>query len=146
MLSTPSAIERRPFLPTTSPPAQLAGFEIEHAVQRMLGRPELWWEAVGLFIQHFADWESQWQASRGDAVAEGKCVHALRSAAANVGANHLACVAAVLEELLVKAAGNTAPAAIPPSLRFHLQDCFRAVWRTATDAFFGPHGYPTPRC
>lgn len=130
------------FTPPLPPPTQLAGFEVDYAVGRMLGNPDMWWQAVGLFIQHFADWDNQWQASRGNPQAESKCVHALRSAAANVGANHLSCVAGVLEELLLKAADGQPGPAIPPSLRFYLQDCFKQVWRTATDAFFGQHGYP----
>ena len=134
--------ETAPITTPTPPPAQLPGFEVDYAVNRMLGRPELWWQAVGLFIQHFADWENQWLATRHDLTAEGKCVHALRSAAANVGANHLCCVAGILEELLAKAAAGQARTTVPPSLRFHLQDCFREVWRTATDAYFGDQGYP----
>ena len=141
MVNIFATAETSSFSTPTPPPVHLPGFEVDYAVNRMLGQPELWWQAVGLFIQHFADWENQWQATRGDLAAEGKCVHALRSAAANVGANHLCCVAGVLEELLAKAVGGQARA-VPPSIRFHLQDCFREVWRTATDAYFGSQGYP----
>lgn len=99
----------------------------------MLGQPELWWAAVGLFVDHFAGWELAWQKVHGDDPAELKKVHALRGAAANVGANQLACAAAVLEELIVmRQAGRTTP--IPPSVRWYLRACFREALRTASEA------------
>ena len=46
MTSDPTSLSR----PVTSIPAHLPGFEVERAVERMLGRPELWWQALGLFV------------------------------------------------------------------------------------------------
>jgi HPt (histidine-containing phosphotransfer) domain-containing protein len=114
-------------------PSSLKGFDVDAAVERMLGQTELWWAAVGLFVQHFADWEGLWLAARGDDAQECKKVHALRSAAANVGANKLACAAAVLEELIaMRLAGKNV--VIPPSVRWYVQDCFREVWSSASEA------------
>ncbi|MGE5471505.1 MAG: hypothetical protein ACM3X0_11970 [Bacteroidota bacterium] len=114
-------------------PSALKGFSIGPAVARMLGQTGLWWEAVGLFVEHFANWENDWLASRGDDALEQKKVHALRSAAANVGADRLACAAAVLEELIeIHRTGKAVD--IPPSVRWYLQDCFREAWRAAADA------------
>lgn len=122
---------------SSSPPSTLPGFEVAHAVDRMLGQPTLWWEAVGLFIQHFAQWEADWQATQGNHEAERRCVHALRSGAANVGADQLASVAGVLEELLAKrCVGQAAP--IPQSVREYLKACFRESWQTAADAYYAP--------
>lgn len=114
-------------------PAFLTGFDVEAAVQRMLGQPELWWQAVELFVAHFEAWEASWLAARGDDAAERRMVHALRSAAANVGAGKTACAAAVLEELLGMRLGGK-PVDIPPSVRWYLQDCFREAWQAAADA------------
>lgn len=117
-------------------PTSLHGFDVAPAVDRMLGQPELWWQAVGLFVEHFAEWEPAWLATRGDDAAESRQVHALRSAAANVGASHLSCVATVLEELLsIRLAGR--PVSVPASLRWYLQDCFREVWQSAAEARLG---------
>jgi len=114
-------------------PLSLKGFDVELAIERMLGQPELWWEAVGLFVQHFSAWENEWLAARGDDELERKKVHALRSAAANVGANKLSCAAAVLEELIsMRLAGKRV--IIPSSVRWYVQDCFREVWHSASDA------------
>lgn len=116
-----------------SAPLSLNGFDVGSAVERMLGQSELWWEAVGLFVQHFAAWDEDWLASRGNDEVERKKVHAIRSAAANVGANKLSCAAAVLEELLmIRLSGR--PVEIPPSVRWYVQDCFREVWQSASDA------------
>ena len=89
-------------------PLTLNGFDVGLAVERMLGQSDLWWQAVGLFVQHFATWERDWLASRGDDAVECKKVHALRSAAANVGATRLSCAAAVLEELIEIRSGGAA--------------------------------------
>ena len=67
-------------------PSSLAGFNVDAAVGRMFGRRELWWETVELFFAHHATWENEWLLSRGDDALERKKVHALRSAAANIGA------------------------------------------------------------
>lgn len=120
--------------PTTPPPPrELPGFDVANAVARMLDQPQLWWEALGLFVQHFADWEAEWSAAQGNNDAERRCVHALYSGAANVGASHLSCVAASLEALLIKRCNGQATP-IPPSIRWYLKDCFRATWRTAASA------------
>jgi HPt (histidine-containing phosphotransfer) domain-containing protein len=116
-----------------NPPGNLAGFNVPDAVDRMLGQPTLWWEALGLFVHHFADWESEWQASQGNNEAERRLVHALRSSAANVGADHLSCIAATLEELLAKRCVGQGTA-VPPSVRWYLKDCFRETWRNAAAA------------
>jgi len=114
-------------------PSSLNGFDVEAAVERMLGQADLWWAAVELFVQHFANWEAEWQAACGDDALECKRVHALRSAAANVGANKLSCAAAVLEELLkMRMAGKGVQ--VPSSIRWYLRDCFREAWRSASEA------------
>lgn len=114
-------------------PVSLKGFDVDTAIERMLGQPVLWWEAVGLFVQHFSAWEGEWLAARGDDELERKKVHALRSAAANVGANKLSCAAAVLEELIaIRQSGK--PVFIPSSVRWYLQDCFREAWQSASAA------------
>lgn len=117
-------------------PARLPGFEVEHAVERMLGRPELWWQALALFVEHFADWEKRWDNALSPDE-ERRCIHALRSAAANVGAHHLSCVAGALETLLARQAAGD-PIAPPPFLRDHLRSSFRELWQTACLAHFGP--------
>jgi HPt (histidine-containing phosphotransfer) domain-containing protein len=117
-----------------SVPRTLDGFDVTAAVGRMLDQPMLWWQAVGLFVEHFADWERAWQDSIGDEAKEQKCVHALRSAAANVGATALSEAAAALEaQLLMGLAGNTMP--IPESLRQHLLDSYRQTWLSAAGAW-----------
>lgn len=67
----------------------------------MLDRPELWWQAVELFFAHFDGWSDAWRTSIGDDAAERKQVHALRSAADNIGAVRLAAQAARLEKALL---------------------------------------------
>ena len=118
---------------TPEPPTAIAGFDVAQAVDRMLGQPTLWFDALHLFVQHFANWESDWENAQGDDSAERRCVHALRSGAANVGANQLSAVAAVLEELLARrCVGQTE--VIPESARIYLKDCFREDWQAAADA------------
>lgn len=114
-------------------PRQIKGFDVAAAVERMLGREDLWWEALGLFLQHYATWEKEWLAARGDDALECRLVHAMRSAAANVGASRLSCAAAVLEELL-QINLNGRAVTIPSSVRWYLQDCWREVWREASRA------------
>lgn len=71
---------------------------------------------------------------RGNDAEERRVVHAMRGAAANVGANRLACAAAVLDDLLLlRLAGQQV--AIPPAIRWYLQDCWREVWPVAVDAY-----------
>lgn len=117
-----------------SVPAALEGFDVTAAVERMLDQPPLWWAAVGLFVEHFAYWEEGWLKSIGNDSLEQKNVHALRSAAANVGAAALSASAASLEaQLLRRMAGETAE--IPAEIRQCLQESFRKVWRTASVAW-----------
>ena len=118
---------------TSEPPTAIAGFDVAQAVARMLGQPTLWFEALHLFVQHFANWEVDWQKAQGDDASERKCVHALRSGAANIGANQLSAVAAALEEFLaLRCAGQTE--VIPESSRADLKECFRQDWQAAADA------------
>lgn len=114
-------------------PRSLDGFDVLAAVERMLDQPTLWWEALGLFVEHFAAWEQSWQACIGDDALERKRVHAVRSAAANVGAVHLAAAAGALEDcLLRRVAGGSAE--IPASSRQQLQESFRHAWAAAASA------------
>ena len=129
-----SASTARP--PSSPPPESLPGFEVACTVERMLGRPELWWQAVALFVEHFADWEKQWTAAA-TTCDEQRCVHALRSAAANVGAHHLACIASVLETLLNRQIAGDTQVQIPFSVRQYLRESFRQLWQTAAHACFG---------
>lgn len=100
----------------------------------MLNQPALWWQAVGLFVAHFADWEAQWQGSIGDDALERKRVHALRSAAANVGAHQVAASAGVLEScLLARLAGGAEE--VPDALRGRLLADFRRAWQGAAEAW-----------
>lgn len=103
------------------------------AVERMLGQPVLWWQAVGLFVEHYANWEVVWQASIGDDAEERKRVHAIRSAAVNVGAVRLSETAGVLEDLLLeRLAGGSK--LVPDDLRQRLGDEFRQSWLAAANA------------
>ncbi|NTV71190.1 MAG: Hpt domain-containing protein [Azonexaceae bacterium] len=100
----------------------------------MLDQPMLWWQALGLFVEHFAGWEPAWQDSVGDLAQEQKRVHALRSAAANVGAVALAETAGALEDQLLKClAGQLA--SVPESLRQNLLASFRQTWLSAAEAW-----------
>lgn len=117
-----------------SVPRTLDGFDVTAAVERMLDQPMLWWQAVGLFVEHFADWEQGWQESVGDHGREQKRVHALRSAAANVGAMALAATAADLENQLLKCLAGQ-EIAVPDSLRQDLQQSFRRTWHSAAGAW-----------
>lgn len=126
-----------------SVPHSLDGFDVTGAVERMLGQPVLWWQAVGLFVEHYADWEKVWRGSIGDDAQERKRVHAIRSAATNVGAVRLAESAGALEDLLLaRLAGGQA--AVPDDLRQRLGDEFRQSWlaaeRTWKENRLGPGG------
>lgn len=126
-----------------SVPRSLDGFDVIAAVERMLDQPALWWQAVGLFVEHFADWEGQWQASIGNDLQERKRVHAVRSAAANVGAMRLAEAAGGLEDVLLKRLAGQA-VEIPESMRDRLRDSFHQAWQAAAEAWqinrLGPGG------
>ena len=114
-------------------PTTLEGFDVTGAVDRMLGRPDLWWQALGLFLNHFEDWEKAWGASIGDDAAERGQVHALGSAAANVGAMTLSADARALERALVARMGGNG-AAVDEAMRMRLQVAFRATWSAADAA------------
>ena len=114
-------------------PYTLEDFDVPAAVARMLDQPALWSQALALFVGHFAGWEEAWLASVGDDAGERRLVHALRSAAANVGATKLSASAAALDDLLLQGPGATA-ASVFESLRRQLQQDFRQSWRTADAA------------
>lgn len=115
-------------------PDSLDGFDVAAAVGRMLNQPALWWQAIGLFVVHFADWEAAWRDSIGDDPLERKKVHALRSAAANVGAHEVAASAGALEDcLLARLAGGAE--GVPEALRARLLADFRRTWQGAADAW-----------
>jgi hypothetical protein len=115
-------------------PQELEGFDVTDAVARMLDRPELWWQAVGFFVHHFHGWADAWLESVGDDSAERRYVHAIRSAAANVGAMRLAALAESLEKMLLqRIAGEDA--VIPVSLRENLAASFGQAWGSANAAW-----------
>jgi HPt (histidine-containing phosphotransfer) domain-containing protein len=117
-----------------SVPRTLDGFDVTTAVQRMLDQPMLWWQAVGMFVEHFSGWERIWQESIGDDAQERKRVHAVHSAAANVGAVQLAEAAGTLENLLLKRLADPA-ADVPASSRQQLRDAFQQAWLAASVAW-----------
>jgi HPt (histidine-containing phosphotransfer) domain-containing protein len=124
-------------------PHSLDGFDVMGAVERMLGQPVLWWQAVGLFVEHYANWEAVWHACIGDDAQERKRVHAIRSAAVNVGAVRLSETAGELEDLLLeRLAGGLK--VVPDDLRQRLGDDFRQSWLAAANAWkesrLGPGG------
>lgn len=115
-------------------PQELDGFDIPAAVARMLDRPELWWQAVGFFVCHFADWKTSWLAAVGEDQAERRQVHAIRSAAANVGAAVLADRAEKLERtLLRRIAGEQIE--VPAADREALASAFDLSWGNASAAW-----------
>jgi len=115
-------------------PQELEGFNVNDAVARMLDRPELWWQAVGFFVQHFSGWKEVWLESAGNDPAERRCVHAIRSAAANVGAMHLSVLAERLEKILLqRIAGEDA--CVPANLRADLAAAFDQAWGDANAAW-----------
>lgn len=115
-------------------PQELEGFDVSDAVARMLDRPELWWQAVGFFVHHFSGWESAWREVCGNDQAERRCVHAIRSAAANVGAMRLAALAERLEKILLqRIAGEDV--SVPADLRADLATAFSAAWKSADAAW-----------
>ena len=108
---------------TMSKLPSIDGFDVKAAVARMLGEPELWWQALALFDTHFGSWDSDWRTAQGDIALERRKVHSLRSAAANIGAVRLALDAEVLETFLL---ANPDAAATPTAqgLRRQLQHEF----------------------
>lgn len=127
-------------------PRQLEGFDVDNAIARMLGRPQLWWQTLGYFVHGFADWPQRWQASQQDAAQERRVVHALRSATVNVGARDLADAARQLEYALAADAENTANAAETPdlaALRARLLAAFMLAW-AAADAAWTQSGAQLP--
>lgn len=90
-----------------TPLPSLEGFDVKSAVDRMLGRPELWWQALALFQTHFGDWADTWPAVGGETGLERRKVHALRSASANIGAVRLAFDAEVFERFLLERPAET---------------------------------------
>jgi len=115
-------------------PQELEGFDVTAAVARMLDRPELWWQALGLFVQHFSGWKRVWLDSAGDDPAERRCVHAIRSAAANVGAMQLSAQAERLEKILMQRISGV-DAVVPAELRADLAAAFDQAWGDADAAW-----------
>ncbi len=111
----------------------LEGFDVKAAVARMLGQPELWWQALALFETHFGGWAEHWPTAGDDPGLERRKVHALRSASANIGAVRLALDAEVLESfLLERPAESDSPVA--QGLRRQLQQEFDKVRAEAARA------------
>ena len=115
-------------------PHSLDGFDVRAAVARMLDQPGLWWQALGLFVEHFSAWEQAWQASIGDDAQECRKVHAVGSAAANVGAVRLASSAAAVEQGLRERLAGRAAEELKAARR-QLQADFRQSWQAAADAW-----------
>lgn len=119
-------------------PGKLDGFDVGSAVARMLDRSDLWWQALGMFVEHFSGWESAWRLAVGDDAAERKLVHALRSAAGNVGATDVARMAERLEKaLLRRQAGDSVD--IPRCWRDELAESCRHALAIARAAGAGTH-------
>lgn len=108
----------------------LEAFDVPDAVARMLDQPAIWRQALALFVNHFADWESSWNTCIGRDAEELRCVHALRSGAGNVGAKSLAGVAGQLEDALRHGSGC---AASVDALRRQLRDEYVQAWHAAAD-------------
>lgn len=120
-------------------PRTLEGFDVPGAVERMLGRQDIWWQALALFVDRFAGWEALWRASIGNDAAERGQVHALGSAAANVGADALTAAARALEKALMARIGGSG-VAVDETLRAGLQTAFRQGWGAA-DAVLRENGH-----
>lgn len=114
-------------------PQYLPGFEVDVTVERMMGRADMWWRVLEIFHIQFCDWPARWHQSQLVREDERKCVHALRSAAANIGAVRLAAAAGALEDILMSVACQ-APALVP--LRDQLYECFEEAYDSATWALF----------
>lgn len=116
-------------------PTALPGFNVSAAVGRMLDQPELWWQSVGLFVENYSAWGREWQMSMGDEDLERRRVHALRSAAANVGAEQLSMSAAALETCLLQAHARQPGADVVGALRLQLASDYEAVINAAAQAW-----------
>ena len=116
-------------------PRNLPGFDIEAAVARMMGRVDLWWQVLAVFHVRFADCRDAWRQTQAQADREGerKCVHALRSAAANIGAARLAAAAAALESLLMASEDPMGT----DSARTLLLECLDEAQHSAAEALGG---------
>ena len=114
-------------------PQDLPGFEVDVTVERMMGRADMWWRVLEIFHVQFCDWPTRWHHSQTVREDERKSVHALRSAAANIGAFRLAAAAAALENALLSAACQTSSLA---PLRVALYECFDQAYESATWALF----------
>ena len=97
----------------------------------MLDQPALWLQALGLFVAHFSDWEEKWQSSLADRNDERRWVHALRSAAANIGAVRLMASATALEKHLQTPADL--PDVVAETMRCRLLEDFRQARRMAAE-------------
>jgi len=102
-------------------PVSLPGFDLADALDRMMGRTDLWWKVLYIFHRQFGSWDAAWRLTQGQRENERKSVHSLRSAAANIGAFRLAAAAAELEQVLM--ASDFQEAMLPP-LRRRLQESF----------------------
>lgn len=122
-------------------PKDVAGFEAEQAIARMMDNTELWWRALAIFHAHYEHWEDTWRGSQAEFAAERKCIHALRSAAANVGADRLAAAAAALENALLHAAD--CPQNLT-SLRAHVLASFLEVRQSTQEALGSSDGSVKP--
>lgn len=114
-------------------PQDLPGFEVDVTVERMMGRADMWWRVLEIFHVQFCDWPTRWYHSQGVREDERKSVHALRSAAANIGAVRLATAASALESALLS---STCQPSSLASLRTQLYQCFDQAYDSATWALF----------
>ena len=119
---------------------ELVGDEIHAYINRQTGEllsigvEDLATAEEGYDPEEYADWEQAWRGAIGDDVEEPQRVHAIRSAAANVGAARLAETAGALEDLLLaRLAGGQS--VVPDDLRQRLGDDFRESWLAAANAW-----------
>lgn len=109
-------------------PKTVPGFNVGQALARMLDNSGLWWQSLAIFYTHYAHWEAAWQRAQAAPESERKCVHALRSSAANVGADQLAAATAKLEQALLHQASS--PPDLAP-LRAQVLACFLQARQSA---------------
>ncbi len=124
-------MKTQPISYPSSLPRDLPGFDIEETVERMMGRTDMWWRVLEIFHSKFGGWHSSWHESQAVRESERKSVHALRSAAANVGAFRLAESAAALENALLEPGGSQSSLTL---LRLQLQESFDEAQRSAAQA------------